>query len=1501
MVKKLLLSVSLCALLAANTSYAQSTGNPAGGLPLFTGTTPSVSNLNTIVNYINNALGYTGTLSLNPGGTNGQLQYNNNNAFGGLNVGTGLSITAGALVATGSSTAVPAGTNGQIQYNNSGVTAGFTAGGDLSLVPSTGVFTVTKTNGTAFGTAATQNTGTSGATIPFLNGTNTWSANNTFSTNTTLGTTTFSGITGSTQCLHVSSSGVLSGTGSDCGSGGGLSSIGAYSVLANNTASSATPIGTTSLILGTAPSFINSSAVAQFTMNTNGYSGVVVQNTSTGSAASAEISAQNNLGTTSTYYMSMGQNSSFYSGTGSINLANAGYLEVDHGDMVLDTNTNNKIHFEIANAAADVVTIGSNSVTVNQPMTLGNITGSTQCLQVSSTGVISGTGSACGSGSGAVSSVSNSDSTLTISPTTGAVVASLNLGHANTWTAAQTYTNSDLILLGSSTGTTTFTSANSSATNYTITVPAATGTLPLLSSNNLWSGSNTFTGVIGSLGSPGAVTIGATATNGGILKGLGNTYDLVLENGSGTIVASIADSSSTFTMANAAISGITGSTQCLQVNSSGVISGTGSACGSGGGTSPGGSNGQIQYNNSGSFGGTSYMYVGTNGIGIGSTTPAYLLDVLATSTSTSTSAVGANLVMSNTPSGASTATYNALYIDNKYTSTSDTSGALNGVKAFAEITSSGGANQAEGIYGIGQADVTVTNGASQSIYGGRFQGVYNGSGAYGHTIGVKIDGPVSVGTSSLVSDLYLQDVTTNTPVNTEAAAINIEGSGISNAICWGNGSSACNADFYSSAANILKLDATGGLIINGAGTGGVSIGTTTYTAGVLTLGGNTLASAPSSALSMNAGGFKQAQFGYIGNGTDYWNFGGTQSSGAITAAAAGTDGVVSMTFGAKGTTGTINFSTNGTSNTQAEVVNTSSAVDYLTLTGSATGTPGTPTIGVAGTDTNINIVLTPKGTGVVSAPNLTLTGITGSTQCLQISSTGVISGTGSTCGSGSGSVSSITGDGALITNSASTGGVTLTLGSAAAGTVWGNATSSSATPTYSSTPQLGKSGTLGSLTMGNATSGLVTLQPVTGALGTVTASLPANTGTIDELNLAATYTAAKTFTNSDLLLLGSSTGATTFTSANSSATNYTITVPAITDTLVTLTATQTLTNKTLTSPTLTTPALGTPASGVMTNVTGLPLSTGVTGNLANANLATQTANTVLGALTATTPSGLSMPSCSGASNALIWTSGTGFGCNTISGGGSVSSVSNSDGTLTISPTTGAVVASLALGHANTWTATQTFANVYVNPYLVVGTTGTPAAPPSTSAGQSIITSDSVTGGGLSLTGYGGSTGNDFTLKNKSSSTVCSVATGTTTLNCTGLQVGGVAVGPTSNQNVRVVGASLDGGGSAITTGLKSFTIVPYSGTITKWALVADQSGSVVVDVWKVALASAPATSANSIAGTDKPTLSSAIQNSDGTLSGWGTTTVNAGDVIYFNVNSASMITKLNLVLYITAN
>ena len=53
------------------------------------------------------------------------------------------------------------------------------------------------------------------------------------------------------------------------------------------------------------------------------------------------------------------------------------------------------------------------------------------------------------------------------------------LGLAQTWTAAQTYNNSSILLKGSSTGYTTFTSSNAGASNYTCNVPAATTYIPV--------------------------------------------------------------------------------------------------------------------------------------------------------------------------------------------------------------------------------------------------------------------------------------------------------------------------------------------------------------------------------------------------------------------------------------------------------------------------------------------------------------------------------------------------------------------------------------------------------------------------------------------------------------------------------------------------------------------------------------------------------------------------------------------------------------------------------------------------------------------------------------------------------------------------------------------------------------------------------------------------------------------------------------------------------------
>lgn len=113
-------------------------------------------------------------------------------------------------------------------------------------------------------------------------------------------------------------------------------------------------------------------------------------------------------------------------------------------------------------------------------------------------------------------------------------------------------------------------------------------------------------------------------------------------------------------------------------------------------------------------------------------------------------------------------------------------------------------------------------------------------------------------------------------------------------------------------------------------------------------------------------------------------------------------------------------------------------------------------------------------------------------------------------------------------------------------------------------------------------------------------------------------------------------------------------------------------------------------------------------------------------------------------------------------------------------------------------------------------------------------------------------------------------------------------GPTPGASVII-----DGGGATITTGDKGFIEIPFAATIIAARIVADVSGSMVVDIEKATYSGLFSTS--SICASAKPTLSSARKNEDTTLTGW-TTSVAAGDWLLFQVDSCSGISRATVAL-----
>jgi hypothetical protein len=129
-----------------------------------------------------------------------------------------------------------------------------------------------------------------------------------------------------------------------------------------------------------------------------------------------------------------------------------------------------------------------------------------------------------------------------------------------------------------------------------------------------------------------------------------------------------------------------------------------------------------------------------------------------------------------------------------------------------------------------------------------------------------------------------------------------------------------------------------------------------------------------------------------------------------------------------------------------------------------------------------------------------------------------------------------------------------------------------------------------------------------------------------------------------------------------------------------------------------------------------------------------------------------------------------------------------------------------------------------------------------------------------------------------------------------------ATGNTGPSQVFGVQFIIDGGGSAIVAGLKGYLHFDFACVINEVTMLADQTGSIIVDIWKSAYSAFnPGTHpvvGDTITGASVPTISSGVKYQDSTLTGW-TTAVSADDVIAFNVNSASTVNRVTVDLKVT--
>jgi hypothetical protein len=207
------------------------------------------------------------------------------------------------------------------------------------------------------------------------------------------------------------------------------------------------------IALGTGLGYADTGVLGTGVGTANGYLQFILQNLSSGAAASSDFIVNNNQSTATTYYGDFGMNSSGFAGSGAFNAANEVYLTSTSSDLAIGTTTSNAIHFVVNGSVTDAITVANTGAVTIPTLNVTTCTG-------------------CGGGGLTANLMS-----VTTSPVTPASATPVSSGLSSTVVSAGTYAFEVYYFIGSASVVgSTFAMNGGSATITSVIADANTNT-----------------------------------------------------------------------------------------------------------------------------------------------------------------------------------------------------------------------------------------------------------------------------------------------------------------------------------------------------------------------------------------------------------------------------------------------------------------------------------------------------------------------------------------------------------------------------------------------------------------------------------------------------------------------------------------------------------------------------------------------------------------------------------------------------------------------------------------------------------------------------------------------------------------------------------------------------------------------------------------------------------------------------------------------------------------